>query len=51
MIKLVLDRSGRLVAVEGTGPRGVVRPEHVSVQRFAQEVREEFPELTVEVTI
>jgi hypothetical protein len=50
VIRLVLDREGRLAAVEDLGTRGVVRvPERVSLRRFAQAVNEEFPELRVEV--
>lgn len=50
MIKLILDRQGRLVAVEDYGSRGVVRVDQaMSPKRFAAAVNEEFRELRVEV--
>ena len=50
MIRLIVDRAGRLLAVEGDGPRGVVWPVgSVSLNRFVEGVNQEFPELTVEV--
>lgn len=51
MIKLILDRDGRLLAVEGLrDQRGVVRPDlAMSAKRFAAAVNEEFRELRVEV--
>ena len=53
MHKLVLDQEGRLVAVEGSEldfrQRGVVRTPGISLKRFVQAVREEFPDLLVEV--
>lgn len=50
MVRLILDRNGRLLAVEGAGPRGVVWPiGSVSLNRFVDGVNSEFPELQVEV--
>ena len=49
MIRLILDKEGRLVAVEDLSQRGVVRVDGTSLKRFVSAVNEEFRELRVEV--
>lgn len=45
MIKIIVDKHGVVQAVEGSflrQPRGVVKHENISVNRFAKAVNEEF---------
>ena len=48
MIRLVVDKSGILLAVEDDAKRGVVRGP-ISVRNFVRAVNEEFPELRITV--